>query len=735
MFCEDCLNVGKHPALLTDDLDYTLKPSLTEFRKSAADGCTLCEILLRHLDDVVARDPKRQLVEGSIKVKAWPYPECSGELMLQVSPNNKALSQEDFSFVVTISPTDPASEDSRTIYRCIEPHSGSQACMKRIAKLLETCERDHPQCISLVQDAHLPTRVLDLGSLPPDQVRVFESKGKVKAPYVTLSHCWGKFDPSKLILNQGNLAELTTQLAYGRLAPVFRDAVDLTRNLGIRYLWIDALCIIQDSKSDWAVESLLMGSVYAHATLNIAASSSPDSNTPFLRPRKFIPDVQLPFISIQTGKQGTISLPLNEFHYGNRSMYPYNKPSQIVASSSPATIQEAWSTLAEHWYKSLNEFGLRHLTYADDALPAMSAIAEHFGTLTKDSYLAGIWKSDLHRGLLWHVTELTKKEAVRSSVAPSWSWASLFRESGTFLSSVVISASRYRVTSAIDAQLLDAELDPMHGNTMGQMRRAALRMRGLTKMIVLDSKPDQGFNTLVYKPTSQQFELSVSLDDDFFFASCSQTFQGPVELLALFLSQWNHDHHYRDVVLSGLLLAPATNATSHGAFTRCGTFEIRPGPRDEGELAELRQKPLAMVNAFPGVVYGVYSLTPMFHEDLVLLNKFPNPIAPRSDQRSEMHIWRFKLPAVPLIFVARCACLDPNGPVTIADEWAWSAQSSCGRGCLQSPDSTGLDLYVSKLSSGISTAISLYTSYCDHFNADRAVTETAQSQETVVVMA
>lgn len=419
--------------------------------------------------------------------------------------------------------------------------------MTGLAKLLETCERDHSHCASLVRDAYLPSQVLDLGSLPPDQLLIFESQGQVKAPYITLSHCWGKFNPTKLILKKGNLTELTTQAAYSRLAPVFRDAVDLTRNLGIQHLWINALCIIQDSKSDWAAKSVLVASVYAHATLNIAASSSPDSNAPSLRPRSFIPGVQLPFTSTQTGKHGSISLrplhqesdtvvghlneplqsrawcfqerilatrtvffddhhslwechrgyipenlasfaSLDKFHYGSRSMYRCNKPSQIVASTPPATIPEAWSALAEHWYKCLNEFGLRRLTYADHALPAMSAIAEHFGTLTKDSYLAGIWTSELHRGLLWQVTELSENEAVRGSTAPSWSWASLFHDSRTFLSSVLLQPLRYHATSTNDAQLLDIKLDPIHRNEMGQMRRAALTMRGLTKTIVLNSK-------------------------------------------------------------------------------------------------------------------------------------------------------------------------------------------------------------------------------------------------------
>ena len=54
----------------------------------------------------------------------------------------------------------------------------------------------------------------------------------------------------------------------------FRDAVDCAHRLGVRYVWIDSLCIIQDSNEDWLHQSSLMAEIYAMALLNIAATSS-----------------------------------------------------------------------------------------------------------------------------------------------------------------------------------------------------------------------------------------------------------------------------------------------------------------------------------------------------------------------------------------------------------------------------------------------------------------------------
>jgi len=63
------------------------------------------------------------------------------------------------------------------------------------------------------------------------------------------------------------------------LPETFRDAVQVTRELGIRYLWIDSLCIIQDKHDcrDWYHEANLMDKVYLHSYCNISAADANDS--------------------------------------------------------------------------------------------------------------------------------------------------------------------------------------------------------------------------------------------------------------------------------------------------------------------------------------------------------------------------------------------------------------------------------------------------------------------------
>ena len=91
---------------------------------------------------------------------------------------------------------------------------------------------------------------------------------------MTLSHCWGTAKVMKLL--KSNLASMSHSVPLESLSKTFQDAVAITKRFGVRYLWIDSLCIIQDSVEDWRQESALMGEVYKNSFLNIAATGAVD---------------------------------------------------------------------------------------------------------------------------------------------------------------------------------------------------------------------------------------------------------------------------------------------------------------------------------------------------------------------------------------------------------------------------------------------------------------------------
>jgi hypothetical protein len=98
--------------------------------------------------------------------------------------------------------------------------------------------------------------------------------------YAALSYCWGGVEFLRTTLT--NYSSLAENIEWSGLPNVFKDAIKVAYLLDLRYIWIDSVCIIQDSDDDWAQESALMAEVYSNASLTIAATSSPNANIGFL---------------------------------------------------------------------------------------------------------------------------------------------------------------------------------------------------------------------------------------------------------------------------------------------------------------------------------------------------------------------------------------------------------------------------------------------------------------------
>ncbi|KAK3951922.1 heterokaryon incompatibility protein-domain-containing protein [Pseudoneurospora amorphoporcata] len=148
---------------------------------------------------------------------------------------------------------------------------------------LINCLENHGECNtylskSMSSDNWLPTRLIDVGTeagrLTPRLVIPSDSTSLAKIRYVTLSHSWAMSKKSLNLLVE-NLEELTWSIPLDALSQTFRDAMRITQQLGHRYIWIDSLCIIQNSTNDWQKEALLMSLVYGRSSCNIAAMGMP----------------------------------------------------------------------------------------------------------------------------------------------------------------------------------------------------------------------------------------------------------------------------------------------------------------------------------------------------------------------------------------------------------------------------------------------------------------------------
>lgn len=342
----------------------------------------------------------------------------------------------------------------------------SESTRAIVSQWVHECCNSHPAC-GPGHSKSLPTRVIDVGSRVPK----LKISGGSLGNWVALSHCWG-----------GNIATSTTtknltarlsKLVTRHLPKNFQDAISVTRWLGYRYLWIDSLCILQDSTADWENESSKMVDVYKYAVVTIAAECAADAQKGFLC-RRTTDDEAIP-ISYQSHSQcisGTFFVRpyaqiqddchplasrgwvLQEFvlsprtlHFGQKqlhwtcqtSCYGESDPlhSRFYATQSmhlkrlffnPSKIRDSLDgdfpqNPILRWYEILANYSKRRLTMDRDQLPAISGIARETHRLTGLTYQAGIWREDMHRGLLWAFGGLGS--GTYDSAVPSWSWASL----------------------------------------------------------------------------------------------------------------------------------------------------------------------------------------------------------------------------------------------------------------------------------------------------------------------
>jgi len=333
-----------------------------------------------------------------------------------------------------------------------------------------------------------PRRLIDVG-LYPTSIKLVQFDKQAKLPsFVALSHCWG---PRGLPLNckttVATIAERESHIPYLSLPKNFRDAIQITRRLDVRYLWIDSLCILQDSTADWNEEASKMGAIYARSILTIAAGCGGDAesgcfvqNYPPFRTylSREITNTQ------QDGQSSTLLVTVRKrilasrsilrtpltmrgwtlqehimaprlLHYTDHGLFwecrqdcyseqgKVNLMSLITLEGADPHCQTAPSTakLLEIrssqpdalwagvylWYsRILADYSKRHLTYRSDKLPAVSAIARAVHWQIQSQYLAGIFAQDISFGLSFQrLSSPCDNLPPRPAypLVPSWTWA------------------------------------------------------------------------------------------------------------------------------------------------------------------------------------------------------------------------------------------------------------------------------------------------------------------------
>lgn len=180
----------------------------------------------------------------------------------------------------------PTSEKIHGFQEIREANPPLEWSLEKCRNWLSKCLNYHKRCghRGTGKSGFLPTRLLDVGSQQQQLIRLVLSENleeSVKATYATLSYCWGATNDTARTTKK-NLNDRLEGIQVESLPRTLQDAIILTRGLDIRYLWIDALCIIQGENGDWEKELLDMGNIYGQSLFTIAASNASSSNVGFL---------------------------------------------------------------------------------------------------------------------------------------------------------------------------------------------------------------------------------------------------------------------------------------------------------------------------------------------------------------------------------------------------------------------------------------------------------------------
>lgn len=177
----------------------------------------------------------------------------------------------------------------RSTYDGFSGSTNSVGSIDILRNRLEACVASSPKEQQVIGKGNfVPTRLVEVRQLKANTrekaVRVVSTKDLlIKPPYLTLSHRWGG-NPQLRLLTTNNKS-MHERIAWNTIPRTYADALQLTLSLGYHYVWIDALCIIQDDMEDWNEQAAEMGDIYRNTDMNIYASASTDESSGIFKHR------------------------------------------------------------------------------------------------------------------------------------------------------------------------------------------------------------------------------------------------------------------------------------------------------------------------------------------------------------------------------------------------------------------------------------------------------------------
>lgn len=417
---------------------------------------------------------------------------------------------------------------------------------------------------------------------------------------------------------------IATYVKYGleilHFPKTIREAILATNRLGIRFLWIDALCILQDSDEDKLMQIRMMAKIYRNSFLTLIAACGNNVNEGFLyqdRPQK-VPDARIPY-RCPDGRIGSVWIAAvldARSEDASRSYYDELEPVnhrgwclqerllsprcliyashtlQYYCQTETANIGHAlcepstslrlpntllWPSSAKQllpmsssdqvrarqaWLSVIFDYTNRNISLPGDKLVALAGIVEEFHRVYNTEYVAGLWRKTLLLDLLWKRSSAYEiKPRPTNYRAPSWSWASI----DGLVEYQYVKEKTAKANGTIESEILSCHVSlASEDMPFGAVSAATLTLLSHIRQAKLESKSKSGHVSVELDSEAEPINVAwVDID--------AMEEKDEVWLIPLI---WDKE----GASVEGLILAAASNCEN--CFRRVGHFTNLFGSRD-----------------------------------------------------------------------------------------------------------------------------------------------------------
>ncbi|KAK7937826.1 HET-domain-containing protein [Apiospora aurea] len=346
----------------------------------------------------------------------------------------------------------------------------SEAAFVQAARWIDECYTAHQFCDDM-RDGFAPSRLLDVGTYQASHVNLVERQDMAEnVRWACLSYVWGGPQPIRTT-KQTLHRHINEGIDMHTLPQTLVDAVRVCKRLGIPYLWIDALCIVQDDPEDLIRELGIMPQIYQQGYLTICASRAGNVHEGFLGEQRYsyesFPPTKIKY-KAKDGRTGHVLLVEDDEYYGRCLLgSPINTRAWTFQEALLSPRRICYARDSMRWYcrsaqcyrmnlrkkdnlftndtyeglhaaipcipgrpmpaleEIAKEYSRRAMTNSSDKLVAISAIAKTIAVGHGYTYLAGLFKESLPINLCWMTDEGLPKPRPKQYRAPSWSWAAV----------------------------------------------------------------------------------------------------------------------------------------------------------------------------------------------------------------------------------------------------------------------------------------------------------------------